>query len=231
MKKQSKQNPVLKNSLNEEDLRILEQIKKGDQRAFEKIFARYYRYIYYKMYLSVQNKQQAQDLTMEIFHKVYVNMGNYKENSSFNSWITSIAKNHLYDYGRKVKSVKRSVVNNALSIDSGFGLPAGSPEPIQIEIVDNDVLSPMEPSHEVIYQNRLASIELAMGFLDEKDRKILQLYYMRDLKYSEISEMLGLNLSTVKLRILRAKDKLKEIVEGINPDLESDINYDQECVL
>ena len=87
-----------------QDLKMLEEIKSGNVNAYEVIYNRYYRYIQYHCFMSVKDQQLANDLTVEILTKIYLNIDKYSVKYTFNSWVWSIVKNYVVDYIRKSKN-------------------------------------------------------------------------------------------------------------------------------
>ena len=74
------------------DLQVLEDIKAGNGNAYEFIYNRYFRYIQYHCFMSIKDQQIADDLTVEILTKIYLNIDKYSVKYTFNSWVWSIAR-------------------------------------------------------------------------------------------------------------------------------------------
>src|ERR1017187_1499393 len=96
----------LKNSESQlQDMENIALIKLGDKNAFTSIFNKYKGHIAFKLYNCVNgDKNLADDLLMEIFEKIYSNIDKYKEEYTFNTWLTTVANNYAMDYFRDKKN-------------------------------------------------------------------------------------------------------------------------------
>jgi RNA polymerase sigma-70 factor (ECF subfamily) len=128
-----------------------------------------------------------------VFVKVYTNLNSFDSDYKFNSWIYRIAHNESINYLKKNKKGSSSLVD----IDTIL------PVLFAKETADSKYLSGESKDE----------IEKALKFLDSKYREIIVLSYFEDLEYKEISEVLQIPVSTVGVRLRRAKEKLKEQIE------------------
>lgn len=207
-----------------DDLNAIESIKKGNKEAFAIIFVRYKRILFNQIWFKVRNKQLAEDLTMEIMEKVFCNITEYKKDKTFNSWLTKVANNYVVDYFRKTK-VER--LSQKVYLDGNHGVPAGSNvDNIVIpELEDSNITFPMEASHETIYQQRIKSIKDGISLMKPKERKVMEMFFLEGRKHAEISKKLKIGIPNIKLTIFRGKEKLRQMMIRLNPDLEAEINY------
>ncbi|MEY4571006.1 MAG: hypothetical protein RLZ10_199 [Bacteroidota bacterium] len=192
-------------------LEIVERIKSGDQKAFDKLHKEYYNYFFYHCLLSVKNRQIAEDLTMEILTKIYVNIDKYTVNYTFNTWVWSIARNHVIDY---IRMSSREPVNiNRNSFIS-------STDHIEDEVKFRDAIKPDDIKNACSstddYVQASKTEKLRKQFVDsllngvsEKERNILIHYYVDEMSYEQIAKKLNIGLSSMKLTLMRVKNKLR----------------------
>lgn len=193
-----------------EDVKIIDEIKKGNSEAFGKIYDKYYDIILTQMtYLCNGNREQAKDLTSEVMIKVNEILEKYSiENGSgkFGGWINKIAKNYFIDKTRKSKD---KFSKNLFRLDKAINTKEGS---ISFQIEDKDmnieeVLIHTEKEKETI--NKLMS---AISQLDEIEQKLIYLRVINGLNYKEISKEIEKNENFCRVKIKRAIDKLKKIM-------------------
>ena len=183
------------------ELWLVEQSRKGDVDAFEKLIKDYKKTAYNIALRVLRNVEDAEDASQEALIKVYKSIQNFNMQSSFKSWMYRIVVNTCIDFKRK-KNI------NAVSIDENIDL--GGNKEFQREIADDsnnpDVLI------EKNFNNNL--INDAVGKLEDDFKTIIILRDIQGFSYSEISEILSCNLGTVKSRLNRARKSLKEILEN-----------------
>lgn len=174
---------------------LVHRAKKGDILAFEELISGYEKKVYNTVYRFFNNKEDAMDITQEIFIKIYVSMKNFKESSSFSTWLYRIAVNTCIDFFRKQKEIVVPI-NDEISdsMVTKIGIPQRSPE----EIAE---------SNEVIN-----IIEDAINSLPEEQRICIILRDIQGFSYLEISDILNCSLGTVKSRISRGRRILRKIL-------------------
>lgn len=201
---------VSENVKNADDLEIVKRIKSGDRNAFDQIYNKYYPYIQYHCFLSVKDVHLSKDLTNEIFAKVYLNIDKYSTKYTFNTWVWSIARNHVVDHIRKIKSEPvnsnlNSVINSSESKDDD-GIAKRS---FTVDVASTD-LNPEENLNKVRMQKmREKFIENLLSRMSERERMIIKYYYFDDMSYDEIADKLNICLNSMKVTLMRAKKKLK----------------------
>jgi len=200
------------------DLQVLEEIKSGKVNAYEFIYERYYKFIQYHCFMSIKDQQIAHDLANEILTKVYLNIDKYKTQYTFNSWVWSIVRNHLVDHVRKSKL--EPVNHNLNSLIQSF--ESNDSENYKTLTVHYSDLSSDDQNPEEIVQDknidnaRKEFVKNLLGNISEKERMILVHYYFDDMSYEEIAEKLDIGLSSMKVTLMRAKEKLKNRIGSKN---------------
>ena len=156
----------------------------------ELLWNKVYNYVYGK----IRNEEEAEDVAIETFTKVFSKLKLYNEDFDFTTWVISIAHNTMIDHIRKSPKLNISLddENNLLEILED----QPSPEEYLILKQDNDKLNK------------------AIAKLKDPYQKIIELRYIEDKTYKEIVEELNLTLPNVKVRLLRAKQLLIEIMQN-----------------
>ncbi|MBS8265622.1 RNA polymerase factor sigma C [Mesobacillus boroniphilus] len=149
-------------------------------------------------YSYVRNRQTAEDLAQEIFLKCYQKFDTFQGEAQIQTWLYRVASNHCKDY---LKSWHHRKVFVSGYISSMLGGQQAGPEKQLIQNAENKEL-----------------VE-AMFKLPVKYREIIYLFYYQEMPQKEIAEVCGLNINTVKSRLTRAKQLLKEILQERGVDL------------
>ncbi|MFC7358332.1 RNA polymerase sigma factor [Jejudonia soesokkakensis] len=177
---------------------ILEQIgkaKRGKQKAFSFLLDRYWNEVYLFQLKRVNNEYEAEDITIETFSKAFDKIETFDEVYEFSTWLIAISKNIQIDKFRKKKA---SIYSNT-TIESEETLK---------KIVD---ASPT-PEDELIREQNLAELLRFIKELKPHYQDVINLRYFQEMSYIEISESLEVPLNNVKVRLLRARKLLAEII-------------------
>jgi RNA polymerase sigma-70 factor (ECF subfamily) len=178
-----------------DDLSLIKRFKAGDISAFEEIVLKYQDKIYDLCRHMLQNAHDAEDAAQDVFVKAYQNLNRFKPEASLLTWLYRIAINTCIDYRRKPffeSLFKTSKEGDVFAVD---------------QLSDS-------PSPERLYESKQIShaIQLALGRLSEKLRTVIVLKEIEGLSYEEIAEILEVSIGTVKSRISRAREELKELL-------------------
>ncbi len=166
----------------------------GGDGSFEELVRRYQRPISAYVYRMVGNYESALDLTQEIFIKVYSSLKRYRAEFKFSTWIYKIAHNAAVDHLRRSATREQSLVVG--SEGDNFDLP-----------VESGRLSPEQESER---KERRIEIEAVVRALPANYRELIILRHSQDLSYEEIVEVTGLPLGTVKNRLFRAREMMRQ---------------------
>jgi RNA polymerase sigma-70 factor, ECF subfamily len=175
--------------------RKIKQVKKGDQDAFAEIVEYYKDKVYQLCYRMLGNAHEAEDSAQEAFIRAYVNIHSYDSTKKFSTWLYRIATNLCIDRIRK----KKPDYYLDAEISGTDGLDMYSQIPAKQELPE-DELEKLE-LHEQIQQEILK--------LPEKYRSVIVLKYVDELSLKEISDILELPVGTVKTRIHRGREALR----------------------
>ena len=178
-----------------DDLDLINRFKDGDISAFEEIVLKHQDKIYNLCRHMLGNAHDAEDAAQEVFLKAYQNLNKFKPDASLHTWLYRIAVNTCIDYRRRPfldSLFKTSKEGDVFIIDQ----PSDSPSP------------------ERLYESKQISnaIQFALGQLSGKLRTVIVLKEIEGLSYEEIADVLDVSSGTVKSRISRAREELKELL-------------------
>ncbi|MCF6128941.1 sigma-70 family RNA polymerase sigma factor [Flavobacterium sp. AS60] len=175
----------------------IEKAKTGDQVAFTYLLDHYWNEVYGFMLKRTENETDAEDITIETFSKAFDKIATYNPEFQFNTWLIAIAKNVHIDMLRKKKST------------------------VFVEITDEEDqlaynVADTTPSIEdaLITEQNLSRLLQFIKELKPHYQEVIQLRYFQEMSYQEIAEQLNEPLSNVKIKLLRAKKLLAEIIEN-----------------
>jgi len=175
------------------------------QQAYGKLMARYRDSIFFMIQKMVNNRDDAEDLTIEAFGKAFQNLYKYSPDYAFSTWLYRIAINNCIDHIRKKRI-------NTLSLDEPKTDDDGSTKASQ----DPSSRS-LDPLEEYIKKQRIIKIRNVIERLSPKYRKLIQLRYLEEKSYHEIAEEMQLPLGTVKAQLYRAKELMYNIMKPDKP--------------
>lgn len=178
-----------------QELEWIRDAKQGSHEAFGALVERYQRRVFTLIYRVTGDREQVEDLSQEVFLKVYRAMRSYNQTASFATWVSRIAINHCYDHLRQRRGSRHRVESfDGTSEDKSSpanSLPASGPNPERAALL-RDVVSKLL---------RRAS---------EDDRVVMALKELDGMSVEEISEILDLKIGTVKVRLHRARKRMLE---------------------
>ena len=173
----------------------IEKAKLGDQVAFTFLLDNYWNEVYGFMLQRTENETDAEDITIETFSKAFDKIATYNPEFQFNTWLIAIAKNVHIDLLRKKKS--------SLFIDI-----TDDEDNIAYNVADSS------PSAEdkLITEQNLSRLLQFIKELKPAYQEVIQMRYFQEMSYQEIADDLNEPLNNVKIKLLRAKKLLAEII-------------------
>lgn len=166
----------------------------GREDGFEELVRRYQRPIAAYVYRMVGDYDAALDLTQEVFIKIYGSLSRYRPEYKFSTWIYKIAHNAAVDHLRRYSTREQSLTGE--TDGATYDLPIESTKPT--------------PEQESERRERRAEIESVVDQLSPAYRELVVLRHSHDLSYDEIAEVTGLPLGTVKNRLFRAREVMRQ---------------------
>lgn len=185
--------------MSDNEKNLLERAKSGDIAAFEQLVDSYQKRIFNIALRMLGNYDDAGDLTQEVLIRIFKSIKSFKEQSSFSTWIYRITTNVCLDEIRKRKNRKVVSLDEEIKLDDGeMKRQFESDEPTPEETAEAEDLKKI--------------VNMAIEKLNEEHRVVIILRDIQGLSYEEISEVLKLPEGTVKSRINRARQALKNIL-------------------
>jgi len=187
------------------DQQVVQLAADGSERAYRELIGRYQRPVFSLIYRLVRDREKAEDLAQDTFIKVLNNIGRYKPEYKFSSWIFKIAHNTSLDQLRKKEP-------ETLSID-------GSPHARTAAEVEASTITPESggenPEQFTLNRELGVEIEAALGTLREDYRTAIVLCHVEGRPYEEIAEIMEVPLGTVKTYIHRGRKELMQRLEHL----------------
>ena len=180
-----------------DDLPLIDRFKGGDQSAFEELVLKYQDRIYNLCRHMLGNTHEAEDAAQDTFLKAYQKLKDFKPEASLYTWLYRIAVNTCLDYKKRP------------FFESLFRKSDEDEEYILEPLSD-------EPSPEKLYESKQLGLALrkSLGKLSPKLKTVIILKEIEGLSYEEIVDILEISIGTVKSRISRAREELKEMMKN-----------------
>ena len=186
-------------------LLLLKKSLKGDNEAFGELILKYENFVYNTVYHAIGNRDDAFDVSQEVFIKAFRALKNFRGDCKFSTWLYRIAINASKDYIRE-KSKRRTV-----SLSDWTDEENGNKPP---DIIEDSIDAKPEESYE--RNETRDSVRKAIANLSEDHRNVIVLRDIEGYSYEEIADMLNLEIGTVKSRISRARNAIKENLKEWN---------------
>ena len=182
------------------DIRLVNQAIEGDEKSYAELMGRYKDAIYYMLLKMVNNKNDADDLTIEAFGKAFKNLRQYTPNYAFSTWLFKIATNNCIDFIRKKKA-------NLISLDQ----TSDDQDSNGSSFIKADTLDPEE---DMIKTQRIDQMRDVVAKLKPRYKMLVELRYFKEYSYLEIADELNLPIGTVKAQLFRARELLLNIIKS-----------------
>ena len=179
------------------DLLLVEQARRGSEKAFASLMDRYRDSIYYLLLKMVNNPSDAEDLTIEAFGKAFRSLDTFTPNFAFSTWLFKIATNNCIDFIRK-KQASPSIIDQGTNEMDSYTVNIQS---------DN-----LDPEEDLINRQKFAQLREVVNQLKPRYKNLIELRYYKEYSYEEISKELNLPIGTIKAQLFRAKSLLYNIL-------------------
>jgi RNA polymerase sigma-70 factor (ECF subfamily) len=175
------------------DAELIERCLRKDNTAWDQIVARFRRKVFHIAYKFTGKHDDAEDLTQEIFFKVFRSLDRFNRDADFSTWLSSVARNFCIDHYRASKREREVLVEDLVAFDLA---PASSGNPQRaLEELD-----------------RRSFVRRGLEMLPDKLREAVILRDLQGLTYHEMAERLRLPEGTVKSRINRGREELGRLL-------------------
>lgn len=178
----------------QEIVNLIKDAKSGKQFAYTALLDIYWTEVYHFILKRTDNEIDTEDITIETFAKAFDKLTTYNYDFAFNTWLIAIAKNVHVDLIRKRKHTETVNLNE----DENYLFHA---------IIDEDTLE-----DQLIYEQNLATLKRCIKQLKPHYQQVIQLRYFQERTYNEIAEIINEPLNNVKIKLLRAKKLLTELI-------------------
>lgn len=176
-------------------------LQEGDQKAYAELMGRYRDSVYYMLLKMVNNKDDAEDLTVEAFGKAFKRLAQYTPNFAFSTWLFRIATNNCIDFIRRKRK-------NTFSLDRPIEDDEGG------EMVVDIRSETLDPEEHIMKKQKVMLLHDLVDKLKPRYRTLIEMRYFQELSYEEIAAELDLPLGTVKAQLFRAREFLFNVLKN-----------------
>ena len=184
---------ILFQKMTDEEL-VKKIVEENSALLFGELYDRYAKVVYNKCYGFASSKDEAEDLTQDVFLKLFVKLGSFNAKSKFSTWLYSFTYNFCVNYVNRDKEKKIS--DNVTELEDDLR-------------PSNDI------SDESLFQLKIDKLKLALERIPTEDRKILLLKYQDDVSITELETLMEIGKSAVKMRLKRARARIIEVYRKI----------------
>ena len=177
----------------EADNKIIRRVAGGESAAYAIIVGRYQQYVFTLVLRYVPQRELAEELAQDVFVKAYNFLRNFREESKFSTWLYTIVHTTCLSHLRKKPASARSFDEDEL-------------QHLALPFSQNNAGSVIEQRSEK------AMIESAINMLKADDAEVLTLYYQAEQSIEEIAQIIGIPAGTIKVKLHRARQKLRYIL-------------------
>jgi len=198
------------------DIEIINKIKSGEINFFKELVLIYKDKSFSLIMKILKNRNESEDCLQEVFMKIFnsIMSGSFEEKSKFSSYVYSIVYNSAVDYYKKNKKKTFNIVSIDVN-DSNYKIGDELTVNFNDSLVEKELYSSgseYNPDQKLTQKEISTIISEYLKNIPEHYSVILNMFYINELSYEEISKILNLPLGTIKNRIFRAKEKLKELL-------------------
>lgn len=177
-----------------EEKELIKKIIEGDRTAFKELYDVFSSRVYNTTLGILQNKEDAEDVTQEVFVQVFRSLRNFKQQSSLSTWIYRITINKAFEFIRNKKRKKRFAIVKSIFANEETEEP--------VDFLHPGILAENRERGKILFR--------AIDKLSEKQKTAFILSKIENLSHREICDIMGLSLSSVESLIFRAKENLKK---------------------
>jgi RNA polymerase sigma factor (sigma-70 family) len=183
-----------------DDFKLVQSAIDGNEKAYSTLLSRYRNSVFHAMYKMVNNRDDADDLTIEAFGKAFRKLPTYAPNYAFSTWLFKIAINNCIDHIRKKRLLTLSMDDTIMDSDREYSHNIRDYQP--------------DPEQMMMHEQKLNHVRYLVDKMNIKYRTMIELRYYEELSYEEIAQELGLPLGTVKAQLFRAKEILSQQLQS-----------------
>lgn len=180
---------------------VKQAVESGDQKAYAELMKHYYDSLFFMMLKMTNNKQDADDLTIEAFTKAFKYLHQYTPDYAFSTWLFKIASNNCVDFIRRKNKrtfSSEELITEKNSEDLTHTLPSQT----------------LDPEEKIIKMQKIKMMRDVVDKLKPHYRNLIEMRYFEELSYEEISKKLDLPIGTIKAQLFRAREFLSNILKN-----------------
>ena len=189
-------------ALRDPDIRLMLRVRDNDQSAFAELVERYQHRLVAVMNHIVGMKEEAEDLSQEVFLRVYRTRHKYTPKAKFSTWLFTIANNLA------LNAIRDRRKRQTLPLDVSRSDPMGVKLPDSVAMDRS-----LPPTHHLQHQELEEVIQKALSELNERQRMAVVYNKFEDMNYEEIAQVMELSTKAVKSLLSRARGKLREVLQ------------------
>lgn len=192
-------------STGQNDNEIISLVLNGDQQAYAVLVNRYQHYVFTLTSRMIKNREDAEEVAQDVFIKAYKYLADFRGAARFSTWLYTIANNTCITFLRKKKLDVQSLDNEAVfaradNIDSGS----------RADMVEQ--------------KSRQTMVNEAIAMLSPDDAQVITLFYKAEQSLEETAQVLGIEVNAAKVRLHRARTRLREKMQAFFAPEVNDLN-------
>jgi RNA polymerase sigma factor (sigma-70 family) len=176
------------------DIEIISQVLKGDINAYSILVDRYKSYVFTLAFRFTRSREDAEELSQDVFVKAYRALADFKGTAKFSTWLYTIVNTTCISFLRKKKLEMHSLDEERIFVKADSGISEFN-------------------ANRAEQKSRLGMVNHAIAMLQPSDAEVISLFYQNEQSLEEISEILGIEINAAKVRLHRARIRLKEKME------------------
>lgn len=181
-----------------DDNELVRKVQQGDQNAFEALLLRYQDYVFTLALRIVRNREDAEEVAQDAFVKAYRHLADFRGEARFSTWLYTIVNHTAISHLRKKKMEVHSLDDEKI-----LAMADSRSSPLRADRIEQ--------------KSRQALVNQAMGMLSADDARILTLFYKAEQSLEEVAAILQVEINAAKVRLHRARTRLKEKLETFFP--------------
>ena len=176
------------------DSEIISKVLSGDYQAYAGLVNRYQNYVFTLTLRMIKSREDAEEVAQDVFIKAYKYLADFKGASKFTTWLYTIVNNTCISFLRKKKLDIHSLDNEKV-----FETAASQDSGMNANVIEQ--------------KSKLAMVNNAINLLNPDDAQIITLFYKAEQSLEETAQILGIETNAAKVRLFRARTRLKEKME------------------
>ena len=180
---------------------VIEATKNKSERAYGELMDRYRDSIYFMLLKMVNNKDDADDLTIEAFGKAFKKLDQYTPNYAFSTWLFKIASNNCIDF---IRRKKKNTFSMSKTMEGEEGVE------MEMDVKSDD----LDPEQAYMQDQKVEMLHQVVDKLKPRYRQLVELRYFKEMSYEEIADEMQIPIGTVKAQLFRAREFLVQIFKN-----------------